>query len=53
MEVVKSLNDEGMTIVYVTHDPRMAKFAARVIELRDGKILNSETSEQSPVNRGD
>jgi ABC-type lipoprotein export system ATPase subunit len=41
MEVVKSLNDEGMTIVYVTHDPRMAEFAARVIELRDGKILNS------------
>jgi putative ABC transport system ATP-binding protein len=41
MKVVKSLNDEGMTIVYVTHDPRMAEFAGRVIELRDGKILNS------------
>ncbi len=41
MEVVKSLNDEGMTIVYVTHDPRMAEFARRVIELRDGKVLNS------------
>jgi putative ABC transport system ATP-binding protein len=41
MELVKSLNDEGMTIVYVTHDPRMAEFARRVIELRDGKILNS------------
>ena len=41
MEVVKSLNDEGMTIVYVTHDPRMAKFAGRLVELRDGKILNS------------
>jgi putative ABC transport system ATP-binding protein len=41
MELVKSLNDEGMTIVYVTHDPRMAEFAKRVIELQDGKILNS------------
>ena len=41
MKVVKSLNDEGMTIVYVTHDPRMAEFAGKVIELRDGKILNS------------
>ncbi|MFN2137796.1 MAG: ABC transporter ATP-binding protein [Candidatus Promineifilaceae bacterium] len=40
MELVKSLNDEGMTIVYVTHDPRMADFAKRVIELQDGKILN-------------
>ncbi|MFN2125138.1 MAG: ABC transporter ATP-binding protein [Candidatus Promineifilaceae bacterium] len=41
MELVKSLNDEGMTIVYVTHDPRMAGFAKRVIEMQDGKIMNS------------
>jgi len=46
MELVKSLNDEGMTIVYVTHDPRMAEFAGKVIELQDGKILNSVNSEQ-------
>lgn len=42
MELVKTLNDEGMTIAYVTHDPRMAEFAGRLIELRDGKILNSQ-----------
>jgi len=40
MELVTQLNREGMTIVFVTHDPRMAKFAERVIQLRDGKILN-------------
>ncbi len=40
MELVKGLNEEGMTIVYVTHDPRMATFAKEVIELRDGKIVN-------------
>jgi putative ABC transport system ATP-binding protein len=39
MELASQLNKEGMTIVFVTHDPRMAKFAGRVIELRDGKIL--------------
>ena len=39
MELATQLNKEGMTIVFVTHDPRMAKFAGRVIELRDGKIL--------------
>ncbi|MCB8983839.1 MAG: ABC transporter ATP-binding protein [Ardenticatenaceae bacterium] len=39
MELVASLNREGMTIVFVTHDPRMAEFAGRVVELRDGKIL--------------
>ncbi len=40
MELASQLNQDGMTIVFVTHDPRMAKFAKRVVELRDGKILN-------------
>ena len=40
MELVASLNKEGMTVVFVTHDPRMAEFASRVIELRDGRILD-------------
>ncbi|MCB8943229.1 MAG: ABC transporter ATP-binding protein [Ardenticatenaceae bacterium] len=39
MELVTQLNKEGMTIVFVTHDPRMAAFAGRTVELRDGKIL--------------
>jgi putative ABC transport system ATP-binding protein len=38
MEVAAQLNDEGMTIVYVTHDPRMSEFGQRLIQLRDGKI---------------
>jgi len=42
MELVTKLNEDGMTIVFVTHDPRMAEFAGRVIELRDGKILTME-----------
>ncbi len=41
MELATQLNQDGMTIVFVTHDPRMAKFAGRVIELRDGKILEN------------
>ncbi|MCB8922858.1 MAG: ABC transporter ATP-binding protein [Ardenticatenaceae bacterium] len=41
MELVASLNKEGMTVVFVTHDPRMAEFASRVIELRDGKLLGN------------
>lgn len=39
MELATELNRDGMTIVFVTHDPRMAKFATRVVELRDGRIL--------------
>ncbi|WP_420628951.1 ABC transporter ATP-binding protein [Candidatus Leptofilum sp.] len=40
MRLIAELNDEGMTVVFVTHDPRMAEFAGRVIELQDGKLLN-------------
>ncbi len=39
MKLVTQLNEDGMTVVFVTHDPRMATYASRVIELRDGKIL--------------
>lgn len=39
MELATQLNRDGMTIVFVTHDPRMAAFAQRVVELRDGQIL--------------
>lgn len=39
MELATQLNQDGMTIVFVTHDPRMAAYARRVIELRDGQIL--------------
>ncbi|MDY6878377.1 MAG: ABC transporter ATP-binding protein [Chloroflexota bacterium] len=40
MEIVARLNrEQGTTVVYVTHDPRMAKFAGRLIQLRDGRIV--------------
>jgi putative ABC transport system ATP-binding protein len=39
MELATDLNKDGMTIVFVTHDPRMAEYAKRVVEIRDGKIL--------------
>ena len=38
MELATQLNEDGMTIIFVTHDPRMAAFAKRIIEIRDGKI---------------
>jgi putative ABC transport system ATP-binding protein len=42
MELVSGLNHDGMTVVYVTHDPRMANYARRVIQLRDGQIVESD-----------
>jgi len=44
MELLATLNKEGMTIVYVTHDPRMAEFATRLIHLYDGKLVNGDGS---------
>jgi putative ABC transport system ATP-binding protein len=43
MEIVARLNrEQGTTVVYVTHDPRMAKFATRLIQLRDGRIIENQ-----------
>ena len=33
------LNDEGITIVLVTHERDFAKFAKRVVELKDGRVI--------------
>jgi putative ABC transport system ATP-binding protein len=48
MEIVGRLNQErGTTIVYVTHDPRMSRFATRLIQIRDGKLVSDESNEQN------
>jgi putative ABC transport system ATP-binding protein len=47
MRLLTQLNEEGMTIVYVTHDPVMAEFASRLIHLYDGKLLNGDGSAPS------
>ncbi len=39
MKVLRSLSDEGKTVVMVTHDQRMAEAADRIIKIRDGIIL--------------
>ena len=38
MELFQALNEKGRTIVYVTHEPDIARFATRNISFRDGKI---------------
>jgi len=38
MELFQELNSRGRTIVYVTHEPDIAKYATRNILFRDGRI---------------
>jgi putative ABC transport system ATP-binding protein len=38
MELFQALNEEGRTIVYVTHEPDIARFASRNVIFRDGRI---------------
>lgn len=40
MELFKSLNREGQTIIMVTHNPENAAFSSRTISLRDGRVAN-------------
>jgi putative ABC transport system ATP-binding protein len=42
IEIIKSLNANGVTIIMVTHDQRLAKEAKRIVEVMDGQIT-SET----------
>ncbi|MEM8860435.1 MAG: ABC transporter ATP-binding protein [Chloroflexota bacterium] len=50
MKLIQDLNHEGMTIVFVTHDPRMSKFAGTVVNMQDGKLLNIQKQEPEDAN---
>jgi putative ABC transport system ATP-binding protein len=46
MRLLTELNDAGRTIVLITHEPEVAEFAKRVIELRDGAIVRDVRQKQ-------
>ncbi len=48
MDILQNLNDNGLTIVLVTHEPDIAQFAKRNIIFRDGKIRRDETLTKTP-----
>src|SRR4029079_8491714 len=49
MEILQNLNDQGLTVVLVTHEPAIAAFARRNIHFRDGKIRRDEPVKDRPV----
>ena len=40
MELFRKLNEDGMTIVMITHELAVAKCAKRILDLKDGKLQN-------------
>ena len=41
MKILSNLNQEGRTIIMVTHNPEITENCSRVIRLRDGRILET------------
>jgi len=42
MQLFKELNDEGRTIIMITHDMNIAKYSERVVNILDGRISEGE-----------
>jgi putative ABC transport system ATP-binding protein len=41
MDILVNLNKEGKTVILVTHDPKIADYAYRTIQLDDGRVVES------------
>ncbi len=39
MALFQELNDQGITVLVVTHEPDVAHYARRILEMRDGRII--------------
>ncbi|HTI65827.1 MAG TPA: ABC transporter ATP-binding protein [Gemmatimonadaceae bacterium] len=39
MALFQELNDQGITVLLVTHEPDVAQYAKRIVEVRDGRII--------------
>jgi putative ABC transport system ATP-binding protein len=43
--IFQQLNEQGITVIFVTHDPEIAAYSKRVIHLRDGLIEKDDDAE--------
>ena len=48
MDILQKLNDDGLTIVLVTHEHDIAQFAKRILVFRDGKVRKDEMVANRP-----
>lgn len=42
MDLLKGINDEGMTVFVITHEEEVAEQTDRVVRLKDGIIISDE-----------
>jgi putative ABC transport system ATP-binding protein len=45
MTLLTELNDQGCTIVVITHEDEVAEYCGRRVWLRDGDIVSNEVNE--------
>lgn len=51
MSIFQQLNEEGHTVIMITHEPDIAAHAKRVITLRDGKIIKDQLNKKRAVRK--
>jgi len=53
LELLKSLNEQGITLIVVTHNMEVARVAKRIVEFKDGSIIRDEATQIAPSNEGE
>lgn len=53
MKILQSLNNEGHTIILVTHERHTAEHAKRILQIRDGEIISDEAVTNRQIATGD
>ena len=42
MDIFKKMNEQGKTVIMVTHEPDIAAYTKRILVMRDGKLVSDE-----------
>jgi putative ABC transport system ATP-binding protein len=49
MDLLKDINDDGMTVFVITHEEEVAEQTKRIVRLKDGVIISDEVTQASKV----